>query len=324
MSVLPIVTFLITYLLIVVILRTRLSKLAIDKPNARSLHKGEVPRIGGGAIIGAVLVSWLWLSWQPLWCAFILVLMLLFFLDDIFDLPASIRFVVQLLLSYFYTKYLLGYESSLHIVLMVLLITWAMNLYNFMDGSDGLSGGMSAIGFFFYALVAMLKGDANFAVLALCITSSSIAFLIFNFQPARIFMGDMGSIPLGFLMASMGAYGYQHSLWPAWFPFIVFSPFIVDATVTLIKRILKREMIWKAHRSHYYQRLIQMGWGHRKTAIAEYILMIVAGLAALALLNHGMLIITLSLALLGAVFLIVMWQIDKHWVKRKQANDSFR
>jgi UDP-N-acetylmuramyl pentapeptide phosphotransferase/UDP-N-acetylglucosamine-1-phosphate transferase len=97
--------------------------------------------------------------------------------------------------------------------------------------------------------------------------------LLFNFDPARIFMGDVGSIPLGFLAASLGLVGIQREVWPLWFPVLVFAPFIVDATVTLLRRAWRREKIWQAHREHYYQRLVQSGWSHRKLALHEYALM---------------------------------------------------
>ncbi|MGH8750160.1 MAG: glycosyl transferase, partial [Burkholderiales bacterium] len=102
-----------------------------------------------------------------------------------------------------------------------------------------------------------------------------------NFHPARIFLGDAGSIPLGFLAAALGGMGWLQNDWPAWFPFLVFSPFIMDASVTLVKRALKRKKIWQAHREHYYQRLVQIGWGHRRTAWFEYVLMLAAGASAL-------------------------------------------
>ena len=94
-------------------------------------------------------------------------------------------------------------------------------------------------------------------------------------------MGDAGSIPLGFLSAALGILGWRAGHWPLWFPLLVFSPFVVDASLTLARRVLRGERFWQAHRSHYYQRLVQLGWGHRNTALAEYALMAACGGLAL-------------------------------------------
>ncbi len=199
------------------------------------------------------------------------------------------------------------------VVLLTVLMTWMTNLYNFMDGSDGLAGGMGLFGFATYALAAYMMGDLNLAVMNAAISVACLAFLFFNFNPAKIFMGDSGSIPLGFLAGAIGAYGYFYTLWPAWFPVLVFSPFIVDATVTLIKRQVSGEKIWQAHRSHYYQHLVQLGWGHRNTAIAEYILMITVAANAIWLLNKPVFFVFYTCIFWAILYLIVMRWIDRRW-----------
>ncbi len=113
--------------------------------------------------------------------------------------------------------------------------------------------------------------------------AASAGFLVHNFPPAKIFMGDTGSTTLGFLAAACILWGSKSGLFPFWVAILVFSPFIVDATVTLLRRLLRGEKIWEAHRTHYYQRLVLLGWGHRWTVLAEYVLMLAcAGSAALA------------------------------------------
>jgi UDP-N-acetylmuramyl pentapeptide phosphotransferase/UDP-N-acetylglucosamine-1-phosphate transferase len=106
---------------------------------------------------------------------------------------------------------------------------------------------------------------------------------------------------LGFLASCLGLVGWLQYGWAWWFPILVFSPFIVDASMTLAKRICARAEIWQAHRDHYYQRLVQMGWGHRRTALAEYGLMSICGTAAIAGLKWPP---SMQLALLVAVALI--------------------
>ncbi len=123
--------------------------------------------------------------------------------------------------------------------LAALCIAWMANLYNFMDGSDGLAGGMALIGFSFYGVAAAAAGSTPFALLNFSIAAAAAAFLVFNFHPARIFMGDAGSVPLGFLAAALGILGWLRNDWTWWFPLLVFSPFIIDASVTLARRHLR-------------------------------------------------------------------------------------
>ena len=93
-------------------------------------------------------------------------------------------------------------------------------------------------------------------------------------------MGDAGSVSLGLLAAILGAAGWLQGIWSVWLPLLVFSPFITDATLTLLRRMARGEKFWRAHREHYYQKLVRMGWGHRGTALAEYGLMVACGLLA--------------------------------------------
>jgi UDP-N-acetylmuramyl pentapeptide phosphotransferase/UDP-N-acetylglucosamine-1-phosphate transferase len=171
--------------------------------------------------------------------------------------------------------------DPLKLVLLVLAVAWITNLYNFMDGSDGLAAGMSVIGFGTYALAATLGGDVSLSVLSLALAAASAGFLVFNFHPAKIFLGDVGSIPLGFLAAALGIVGWRNDLWPLWFPVLAFGPFIGDATLTFVKRLVRGERVWHAHRDHYYQRMVRMGLGHRGTACVAYAAMLLCAAAAL-------------------------------------------
>jgi UDP-N-acetylmuramyl pentapeptide phosphotransferase/UDP-N-acetylglucosamine-1-phosphate transferase len=171
-----------------------------------------------------------------------------------------------------------------------------INLYNFMDGMDGFAGGMTLIGF--STLAWLGRADATFTDVCLIVAAASAGFLIHNFPPAKIFMGDTGSTALGFLTAACTLWGSKANLFPLWIAILVFSPFIVDATVTLLRRLLRGEKVWQAHRSHYYQRLVLLGWGHRKTVLAEYVLMLAcAGSAVLAM----------ELPPAGQTWLLVIW-----------------
>ena len=152
-------------------------------------------------------------------------------------------------------------------------------LYNFMDGMDGFAGGMAVIGF--TTLAWLGRADVGFSAFCLVVAASSAGFLLHNFPPAKIFLGDSGSTTLGFLAAACSLWGSQAGLFPFWTALLIFSPFIVDATVTLLRRLWHGEPVWKAHRSHYYQRLVLLGWGHRRTVLVEYALMLACAASAL-------------------------------------------
>ena len=300
---------------------TRRRNLPIDRPNERSLHATPVPRVGGLAIVPAIAVSWAlvpgavpWAVWGPA-----LFLFALSFLDDAIDLPVMIRLLAHLLAAAVVAGFLVWPQAGFAAAFIaVLAISWMTNLYNFMDGSDGLAGGMTLIGFTAYAIAAWIGGAPAFAFACLAVACASLAFLCRNFHPARVFLGDAGSIPLGFLAASLGTVGWLDGLWPAWFPILVFSPFIVDATVTLIRRASRREKVWRAHRDHYYQRLVRLGWGHRRTAVAEYLLMTACAVAALMGLDRSVAAQIVLLAACAVAQFLLMLLIDRAWHRHEE------
>jgi UDP-N-acetylmuramyl pentapeptide phosphotransferase/UDP-N-acetylglucosamine-1-phosphate transferase len=222
-----------------------------------------------------------------------LVIAITAFLDDRWGVAVRWRLLTQALVAIAFAMSafrpdalsLPGFEVSLApwlaLVATAALIVWMTNLYNFMDGMDGFAGGMAVAGFGALAMLGAMHGRMDFAALNLVIAASAAGFLIYNFPPARIFMGDTGSTTLGFLAAVMMLWAERDGIFPLWIGVLIFSPFIVDATVTLFRRFARRERIWQAHKTHYYQRLVQLGWGHRKTVLWEYALMIACAIAAI-------------------------------------------
>lgn len=293
-----------------------------DLPNDRSLHGTPISRSGGLAIVCAIaLTGPLFFYGVGTWLSLGAVLALVSFADDWRSLPATLRltthFVAALALVYYQMP-----DLPLPLAaLLVLGIVWGTNLYNFMDGADGLAGGMALIGFCVYA-VAAWSADATLAWFATTVSATAAAYLVFNFHPARIFMGDAGSIPLGFLASALGVYGWYSALWPAWFPLLTFSPFIVDASLTLAQRAARGERIWQAHHEHYYQRLIRMGLGHRNTALAEYALMAAAGISALSLLRAPALAQHLLLAIWAAIYLALAAMVNRKWASHRAARQN--
>lgn len=302
------------------LLLSRFSSFTLDHPNERSLHERAVPRTGGIAILAgsatafAFEVSALWL---PIGLA--AALSAISFLDDIAGLPPIARLAGHVLAALAFAWFLLTPVHPAVFVLLVLSVAWMTNAYNFMDGSDGLAGGMSVIGFGAYALAAELAGAAALASLAVALAAASFAFLLSNFHPARIFMGDVGSIPLGFLAGALGITGWHEGAWGPAFPILVFSPFIADATLTLLRRLLRRERLWQAHREHCYQRLVLMGFGHRRVALLAYLLMLAAATAGF-LVREASAEIQLAALAAGALFyLILAARVDQLWVRSVRA-----
>jgi UDP-N-acetylmuramyl pentapeptide phosphotransferase/UDP-N-acetylglucosamine-1-phosphate transferase len=301
-----------TALLIVAMLRMK-SGIPMDQPNTRSLHHAPVPRSGGIAIVGGVLAAATGLHLAALPLLIALALAGLSFADDCRGLPVAWRLTAHLLAATTFVVLTMSDEPILASAIAVLAIVWMTNLFNFMDGSDGLAGGMAVIGFGSLAIGASLAGDGELAAVLGSIAAAALAFLFFNFHPARIFLGDAGSIPLGFLAAALGLYGWQRGCWDLWFPPLVFAPFIVDSSVTLIRRLLRGERAWQAHREHYYQRLVRLGWGHRRTASAEYVVMIALAGAALLLKNVQPLAQWAGIGIcLGLVAWLLVW-VDVRW-----------
>ncbi len=264
----------------------------VDHPNERSLHSRPTPRSGGIAIFAAIIIGMAGVSWwfqdysHLAWIAVgMLLVAAVSYVDDRNGLPVLYRLVVHLLAAGILLRggYLLSavtlpgavwtLPTGIGAGLTMLYVVWMVNLYNFMDGMDGFAGGMAVIGFGGLAVLGGLAGNDLFFGTNIVIAAASGGFLLYNFPPARIFMGDVGSSVLGFLAAALSLWGVRDGVFPFWVALLVFSPFVTDATVTLVRRLVRGERVWQAHKTHYYQRLVQLGWGHRRTVLWEYVLM---------------------------------------------------
>ncbi len=306
------------------------SRSLLDHPNARSLHGQPIPRTGGLAVLGGILVGVLITvpeatgasSGLPsLLLTGLVPLALVSFQDDRAGVAARWRILVHLLAAVSLLTAgltperfsLPGWISPLPgwiaVPLSLLFVVWMINLYNFMDGMDGFAGGMAVIGF--STLAGLGWTDASFAMFCLVVAAASAGFLVHNRPPAKIFLGDTGSTTLGFLAAACGLWGARASLFPFWVTLLVFSPFIVDATATLLRRLLRGEKVWEAHRTHYYQRLVLLGWGHRRTVLVECALMLAcAGSALLAVRLPPVGQISLAMAW-GLIYGFLMWGVGR-------------
>jgi len=297
-------------------------RLPLDHPNERSLHSKPIPRVGGIAIMLGVVVGGVGISVLGASGNLLLILLLalglagISFVDDVHNLPVGVRLLAQLGIAAVAVFLSVNLAWWL-LILLVLAVVWMTNLFNFMDGSDGLAGGMTVFGFGAYALAAWDAGNPVLALVAASIALPALVFLAFNFNPARVFMGDAGSIPLGFLAAGLGIAGWQSGAWPVWLPLLVFSPFICDASVTLTRRLLRGERVWQAHKEHFYQQLVQLGWGHRRTACAEYLLMAFCTGSALWFRAAPAYAVGLMLAGFAGVYVVIMLAVHRAWCEKR-------
>ncbi len=276
---LPPLVALLTLILLPVVRQYSLDRGLVDLPGLRRSHDRPIPRGGGLAIVSATVLGVAAGPWQePLLLVFILGFVassLLGWIDDHDSLPVGWRLTVQASIAIAALAWLGPVESislaahsfqaaMVWSMLAVIALIWLMNLFNFMDGADGLAASQTLISALLFAFVFWTRAEPVAAWLALMLAGSSAAFLAWNWPPARLFLGDSGSLPLGWGMGILALAGTLSGAIAVLHAFIIVSPFVVDATLTLVRRVAVGERWYTAHRSHAYQCLIRTGWSHRE------------------------------------------------------------
>jgi Fuc2NAc and GlcNAc transferase len=261
--------------------RFALRKNVLDIPNDRSSHSTPTPRGGGLGIVLTFLPALLLLRYFGTLSTAMLaalfgggtLIALVGWMDDLKPIPARWRFMIHVIAAGWaiywiggVTELTLGpYSMQLGIggiILTFLGILWMINLYNFMDGIDGLAGGEALTTGLSGGTLFWLGGSDSSSFLPLLLAACCGGFLLLNWPPAKIFMGDIGSGFIGYCLAIIWIHGAKADPIAFWVWAVLLSVFIGDATFTLISRVIKREPWYQAHRTHAYQRLIQMGWSH--------------------------------------------------------------
>lgn len=254
----------------------------LDRPNQRSSHETPTPRGGGIAVITVVILCWAYpASQSPLLMAFLagaLGLALVSWLDDLRSQSIAIRLCTQFL-AVGTTMIFLSNEGFLlqglapvwlDRLITILIWVWFINLFNFMDGIDGMATVETLV--IACGLVLLFASAALIGLdiwLPLGLAAAALGFLWWNWHPARVFLGDVGSIPLGFLLGGLLILAALKGFWaPA---LILPLYFLCDATVTLTRRALKREPVWQAHRQHFYQTAVQSGKSHATVSLAVFL-----------------------------------------------------
>jgi UDP-N-acetylmuramyl pentapeptide phosphotransferase/UDP-N-acetylglucosamine-1-phosphate transferase len=269
----------------------------VDHPNERSSHNVPTPRGGGIALIGTVLLAWVLLvvaGFVPPGAAAIALaaalLAIICWIDDLRGLSPVLRLLAQgaavaigvLVLTKAHWS-LEGWTAPLAYCAIGLFWVWWINLFNFMDGIDGIAGGEAAAIAAGLLLFVAVGGHADpaLALLAAAIFGAAIGFLVWNWSPARIFLGDVGSAPLGYLVGFLLLDTALDGHWK--FALIVPLYFVADATITLLRRLLRGERVWQAHREHFYQLAVRRGFGHAdvvRRVLAADVMLIGCGWAA--------------------------------------------
>ncbi len=323
------VIFIAAFILTWLLRRYALASSLMDIPNERSSHSVPTPRGGGVAIVLSFLTVLLLLAvmrWLP-W-SFVIgilgagtVVAVLGFLDDHGHIAARWR-----LLGHFFSAawalywlgglppiLLFGYSFDFGVighVLAAVYIVWLLNLYNFMDGIDGLASIEAVCVCVGGALLYMLLGEPMLALVPVLLAAAVAGFLCWNFPPARIFMGDAGSGFLGIILAvlSLQAAWFKAELFWSWV--ILLGVFVVDATFTLLRRLLRGDKIYEAHCSHAYQYASRQFAEHRTVTLAVLVINLVWLLPMAMLVGLGYLdgLLGVLIAYLPLVFLAVKFK----------------
>jgi Fuc2NAc and GlcNAc transferase len=248
----------------------------LDHPGERHSHTQVTPRGGGaGLVLAFVLVPLLvFPGGYPEWWLYailpgVVVLALTGWWDDHVSLSVRYRLMVQLAVTGWLMGYAVyaGWHPGLSLMFACgLFVIWMVNLYNFMDGSNGMAG---LQGVFAAAVLAGLfhaANDSSFTLLSLVLAACCAGFLPWNLGQARVFMGDVGSLALGFAFASMLLYGVASKAFSYPVAWLVMLLFITDASLTLLWRVIRGERWYNAHRQHLYQRMIAHGLTHGRVA----------------------------------------------------------
>jgi UDP-N-acetylmuramyl pentapeptide phosphotransferase/UDP-N-acetylglucosamine-1-phosphate transferase len=290
-----------------------------DHPTARSSHTVPTPRGGGVAVIGSVLLAWVVLARAGLVAPGVIgisvaaaLLAIISWIDDLRGLSPILRLVAQAVavaIGIFVLSeprdQLDGWLEPSAYFAMGILWVWWINLFNFMDGIDGIAGSeTAAIGAGLLLFATLGAGsDPALALLAATIIGAAIGFLVWNWSPARIFLGDVGSAPLGYLLGFLLLGLALRGHWKI--ALILPLYFLADATITLARRLLRGERVWEAHREHFYQLAVRRGFGHAavvQRVIAADIVLIGCGWAA----ENGWAGVSLAASVATVAFLLAV------------------
>jgi len=326
------IAFLLALVIVPAVRSFCLKKGLVDIPNERKVHKLPIPRLGGVAIwlctiltfIILVLVNWHYPYGNGLSGILVggSIMFLLGLVDDLYDLSPKFKLVVQVGAAV--TAYLLGVKIdilfnpfgpaiSLGLLSLPITVIWLVgisNAMNFIDGVDGLAGGVSTICAVTLAIVAIYTHQPIPAVLASILAGSMMGFLVFNFHPARIFMGDSGALFAGFVLAGLSVAGVLKSITATMLlPILILVVPIIDISFSVLRRLIKGSNLMKADAEHIHHKLLRAGLSHNRTAAILYL--VCAGSGAVAAIIVGAQRVYIMTLVIVLLFMLVLSRLAK-------------
>jgi len=335
------ITFLVSVFLVPLAKRIANHVGAIDVPDQRKVHKNPTPRMGGLAIYAAFLVGYILFGKINTQIIAILigsfVIVILGMLDDIKPIKASYKFIAQIIAAiivvvygkiYFSEITFLGLHLEFNLItsyaLSVFFIVSITNAINLIDGLDGLSSGISSIYFLTISIIAILLGHTGGldVLLSLIMLGSTLGFLFHNFPPAKIFMGDSGSLFLGFMISVIALVSYKvATLTSLVIPIVILAIPIFDTVLAILRRLLKGESIGSPDKEHFHHQLLKLKFSPKVSIILIYLINILFSSVSIfyAIGNTREAIVLYLILMLALLFLILKTDIlYKHKNKKEK------
>ena len=307
----------------------------VDYPNHRSLHGDPTPRGGGIGIVlatigGLILAGFIGASIpsQAIWLVGLVggTIAIVSFIDDVTNLSPLVRLSIHvvaavaviIILEPIDNLTIAGVGRNLEVFAQVLIVVWIVgmtNAFNFMDGIDGIAATQATVAGAYWVAFGLFLGAPAVAVIGVLLVGSSCGFLVHNWPPARLFMGDVGSAFLGFVFATLPLLAAEDDPVLSVMGAFLLWPFIFDTTMTFIRRLARGENVITAHRSHLYQRLVATGLSHKHVTYLYLVLAAAAGFASLALkaqLSRGYIVLFVCAAGIG---FLLLWLVTSRELK---------
>ena len=321
------ITFLVSMFLVPIIKKLAIHVGALDIPNERKVHNKPMPRLGGLAIYGAFLVGYILYGDITTQMISILIgsfiILLIGVFDDIKPIRAKYKFLVQIIAAlivviygqiYFNEITFLGLTIKCNLIASYILSTFFIvaisNAINLIDGLDGLADGISTIYFLTIIIIAIILGRVSGLdfTLAIIMFGAALGFLIFNFPPAKIFMGDSGSLFLGFMISVIALVSYKvATLTSLIIPIVILAIPIFDTALAILRRILKRENIGTPDKEHFHHQLLKLKFSNRISVIIVFAINIIFSVVSiLYVIGHGKEALAIYLILLLILIFIIL------------------
>jgi len=312
---------------------------AVDQPSARRINDHPVPRMGGISIFCGLMLSLLFFAKLTLQVRGIMlgavIISVMGGLDDIYDLPPWAKFLAQFVAAFIAIRCgvvvdavtnWLGFGESVFVgrvlsyLMTALWIVYCTNAVNFIDGLDGLAVGMTTISAATLFFISLRVADPNISVILICLIGACLGFLPFNWNPAKIFMGDVGSQMLGFVLSTVSVIGLfkMHALVTMLIPVLAMAVPIADTAFAIIRRLRKGQSPFKADRGHFHHRLLDLGLTQKQVVLFLYSIAIVLGLFAYLMVGSTR---KIKIIIIGVTFLVVfalVFYVSKLFPKKKQ------